>query len=302
MSISNSTFKVAVVQATPILFDSYATLELVDAWVEMAQSDGAALVLFPETFLSGYPRGFQFGAVVGSRSEQGRYEWQAYYESAIEVPGPCTEHLSDLARITNMYIAIGVTERKGGSLYCSLLYFSPSAGLIHVHRKMKPTGTERIVWAEGDGRDLQCLRTHLGRIGGLICWENYMPLARMHLYEQQIQLYLAPTADARPTWVASMQHIACEGRCFVLSSNQFMRKADYPAEFQYTLHHLPDPICNGGSVIVSPLGEILAGPLWGEEGLLTAEIDLSATIRAKLDFDAVGHYGFRVTNISSDAS
>jgi nitrilase len=290
MPNSNTNIKVAVVQATPVLFNIKATLQVVWHWVEKAAGQGAQLVLFPETFVSGYPRGFSFGAVVGSRTAKGREEWQTYFESAIDVPGPYTEQLGAIAQKAKVWLVIGVTERSGGSLYCTMLYFAPSGELVHWHRKLKPTGTERVIWGEGKGDDLEVLDTPLGRMGGLICWENYMPLARMVLYEQQVQLYLAPTADARPTWVASMQHIACEGRCFVLASNQFVRKEDYPEQYRYVLDDFPDPICRGGSVIVSPLGEVMAGPLWDEQGMLLAELDLGETIRGKLDFDVTGHY------------
>ncbi|MEL7340493.1 MAG: nitrilase-related carbon-nitrogen hydrolase, partial [Bacteroidota bacterium] len=156
--------------------------------------------------------------------------------------------------------------------------------------KLKPTAAERIIWGEGKGDDLQVVDTELGRLGGLICWENYMPLARMSLYQQDIELYLAPTADQRDRWQSSMQHIALEGRCFVFSANQFVRKSDYPSEFQAELADQPEIMSRGGSVIFSPLGERLAGPLWDEEGLLLAEIEPQLLSQAKLDFDVVGHY------------
>lgn len=284
--------KVAVVQAAPVLFDKKACMEKAERLTMEAAQTGAKLVLFPEAFIPAYPRGMSFGTVVGSRQDWGREHWQIYWENALEVPGQDVAALGRIAGKGEVYLIIGVVERdeKHGTLYCSILYFAPDGSLLHRHRKLKPTGTERLIWGEGDGSDLQVLATPIGRMGGLICWENYMPLARMALYQQNVQLYLAPTADQRDTWQGSMQHIACEGRCFVLSCNQFVKKDMYPPVFQADLGSAPDLMCRGGSVIISPLGEVIAGPLWDQEGILYAELDLLACARAKLDFDVVGHY------------
>lgn len=284
--------KVAVVQAGSVLFDKAACIEKVEKMTAEAAEAGAHLVLFPEAFIPAYPRGMSFGTVVGSREGWGRDHWQIYWENAVEMPGEDVESLGAIAREKAVYLVIGVVERDTthGTLYCSMLYFAPDGILLHRHRKLKPTGTERLVWGEGDGKDLQVLNTPLGRLGGLICWENYMPLARMALYQQNIQLYVAPTADQRDTWQASMRHIACEGRCFVLSCNQYVQKDGYPTAFQADLANAPEIMSRGGSVIISPLGEIIAGPLWDEEGILYAELDVRACARAKLDFDVVGHY------------
>ena len=179
-----------------------------------------------------------------------------------------------------------------GTLYCSLLYFGPDGRLLGVHRKLKPTGSERLIWGEGDGSTLNVYETTVGRIGGLICWENYMPLARMALYSQGVEVYLAPTADSRDTWQATLRHIACEGRCFVLGCNQYVTKDLYPADLEgvQDLEGQPEVMCRGGSVIISPLGEVLAGPLYDREGILLAELDLAEVVRARFDFDVVGHY------------
>jgi nitrilase len=179
-----------------------------------------------------------------------------------------------------------------GTLYCTTLYFGPDGRLLGKHRKLKPTGAERLIWGEGDGSTLTVLATPHGKVGGLICWENYMPLARMAMYAQGVEIYLAPTADSRDTWQATMQHIACEGRCFVLGCNQFVTPEMYPAEL-LALDNVAEPqalACRGGSVIVSPLGEVLAGPLYDQEGILCADLDLAEVARGKLDFDVVGHY------------
>ncbi|MCB9080573.1 MAG: carbon-nitrogen hydrolase family protein [Lewinellaceae bacterium] len=281
--------RVAVVQAAPYLFDLDRSLQILEQNLAQAAAGGAQLVVFPESFLPGYPRGLTFGAVIGSRSEAGREEWLAYVNSSVEVPGPVTDRLASLAQQYQVWLAVGVTERTAnhGTLYCSLLYFSPEGLLAGRHRKLKPTASERIVWGEGAGDDLHVHATPLGNLGGLICWENYMPLARYALYEQGIEIYLAPTADQRETWLATLQHIACEGRCYVLGCNQWVRPEHYPEAY---LAALPDPVCRGGSVIVDPLGRIVAGPLWDEPGILFAEIDRNSLTKSRLDFDAIGHY------------
>jgi nitrilase len=234
--------------------------------------------------------------VVGSRTPEGRRTWQRYLENAVEIPGPTTERLGQAARETGVYLAMGVVERdsrySGGTLYCTTLYFGPDGRILGKHRKLKPTGAERLVWGEGDGSTLTVLETPLGRIGGLICWENYMPLARMALYAEGVELYLAPTADSRESWQATLRHIACEGRCFVLGCNQYVTKSMYPTDLPgiEELERQPEVMCRGGSAIVSPLGELLAGPLYDSEGILLAELDLGEIERSKVDFDVTGHY------------
>lgn len=288
--------KAAVVQAAPVLFDREATVEKVCRLTVDAATQGAQLILFPEAFIPAYPRGLSFGSVIGSRSTAGRRIWQSYWANAVDVPGPTTKILGAAARDANVYLAIGVVERDNqfsrGTLYCTLLCFGPDGRLLGKHRKLKPTGSERLVWGEGDGSTLTVLETELGRIGGLICWENYMPLARMALYGKGVEIYLAPTADARDTWQATIRHIACEGRCFVLGCNQFMTKTMYPSDLDglEELADQPEVMCRGGSAIISPLGKVLAGPLYDQEGTLFADLDLAKVARAKFDFDVVGHY------------
>jgi len=288
--------RVAVVQASPILFDREATVEKVCHLTHEAAAQGAKLILFPEAFIPAYPRGLTFGTVVGRRSSAGRRIFQRYWENSVDVPGHDTEALGKAAREESVYLAIGVIERdtqtSRGTLFCTLLYFGPDGQLLGLHRKLKPTGAERLIWGEGDGSTLTALDTELGKIGGLICWENYMPLARMAMYNKGVELYLAPTADARDTWQATLRHIACEGRCFVLGCNQFVTKEMYPADLEglEELEGLPDIICRGGSAIISPLGKVLAGPLLDGEGTLFADLNLSLIARSKFDFDVVGHY------------
>lgn len=289
-------FKVAVVQAAPVFFNREATIEKTCTLILEAAAQDAKLILFPEAFIPAYPRGLSFGTVVGNRSAAGRRTWQRYWANAVDVSGPAIETLGEAARQAGVYLAIGVIERDNqfsqGTLYCTLLYFGPDGQLLGKHRKLKPTGAERLIWGEGDGSTLTVIETELGKIGGLICWENYMPLARMAMYSKGVELYLAPTADARDTWQATLRHIACEGRCFVLGCNQFLTKDMYPSDLEVLdeLDEQPDVMCRGGSVIISPFGEVLAGPLFDQEGMLFAELDLSEVVRAKFDFDVVGHY------------
>ncbi|MCP1382894.1 carbon-nitrogen hydrolase family protein [Runella salmonicolor] len=284
--------KVGVVQATPALFDIEKTVQLVIEWIEKGAAAGCELLLFPESFIPCYPRGLDFDSIVGRRTEKSRNQWLEYWENSLETSSHYVAQIGEAIRKADIFVALGVTEREsiGGSLHCALLYFDKHGNLIGKHRKLKPTGLERYIWAESDGSTLVSFDTEIGKIGGLICWENYMPLARMSMYQRGIEIYLAPTADSRESWQSTMQHIALEGRCFVLACNQFIQKSDYPEHFQADLTHEPEIMSSGGSVIISPLGEVLAGPLWNEEGLLTAELDFSVLAKSKLDFDVVGHY------------
>lgn len=284
--------KVGVVQATPALFDVEKTVQLVIEWIEKGAAAGCELLLFPESFIPCYPRGLDFDSIVGRRTEKSRNQWLEYWENSLETSSHYVAQIGEAIRKADIFVALGVTEREsiGGSLHCTLLYFDKHGNLIGKHRKLKPTGLERYIWAESDGSTLVSFDTEIGKIGGLICWENYMPLARMSMYQRGVEIYLAPTADSRESWQSTMQHIALEGRCFVLACNQFVQKFDYPEHFQADLTHEPEIMSSGGSVIISPLGEVLAGPLWNEEGLLTAELDFSVLAKSKLDFDVVGHY------------
>lgn len=289
--------KVAVVQAASVFLDRAASLQkMIDLATEAADND-AQLVLFPEAFIPGYPRGFSFGATVGNRSREGRAFFRRYADSAVAGPGPDTMLLSETAEDLGIHLAVGLVEKDAahpGTLYCSLALFDDHGELLNLHRKIKPTASERLIWGEGDGTSLRAVPTAFGKIGGLICWENYMPLARTTLYSQGIEIYLAPTADARESWQSTIRHIALEGRCFVLSANQFVTKADYPTnlgkEAMRDLEEADDPLCRGGSAIIGPLGDYLAGPLWDEEGILYATLDPGELTEARFDFDVDGHY------------
>ena len=288
--------RAAVVQAAPCLFDRQATTDKACRLIAEAAAAGARLIVFPESLIPAYPRGLSFGVVVGSRSPAGRLTWERYWDNSVEVPSPTVDAIGAAAREAEAYVVMGVTEREtrgaAATLYCSMLYFGPDGSLLGRHRKLKPTAAERLIWGEDDGSTLTVLSTPYGRMGGLICWENYMPLARAALYQKGLDIYLAPTADSRETWQATLRHIACESRCYVLGCNQFVTKAMYPADLPGVeeLATLPEIMSRGGSAILSPLGDVLAGPLWDQEGMLLADLDPSEVTRARFDFDVTGHY------------
>ena len=302
---TSATVRVAVVQASAVPFDRDATVDKVCAMTAEAAAAGAELVLFPEAYVGGYPWGLAFGTAVGGRSDAGRRTWERYWSTAIEVPGPEVDRMAEAARSAGVHLCVGAVERdstySGGTLFCSLLYLGPDGSLMGKHRKLKPTAAERLIWGEGDGSTLTTIETPHGTVGGLICWENYMPLARMAMYAKGVDIYLAPTADARERWQSTLQHIALEGRCFVLGCNQYVRRDMYPddLEIKEELDAWPETLSAGGSAIYGPMGEQLAGPLWNEEGVLTADLDLTAIARSKFDFDVTGHYArpdvFRLT-------
>ena len=284
--------RAAVVQAAPVVFSLDATLVKVRALTADAASQGAQLVVFPEAFVSGYPKGLDFGARVGSRTLEGRKMFRRYFESAAELPNP---ELAAIARDHSVYLVIGVIERDGGTLYCTVLFFAPSGEMLGKHRKLMPTAMERLVWGMGDGSTMPVFDTPLGRLGAVICWENYMPLLRMAMYAKGIELYCAPTVDDRDTWARSMQHIAFEGRCFVLSAVQYLERKDCPDDYADTAPVL----IRGGSVIVNPQGVVVAGPHYGSETILIADLDRNEIAEGKFDLDVVGHYArpdvFRLT-------
>lgn len=282
---------VAVVQAAPVAFDRERTLDKLADLAADAARPGAQLVVFPEAFVSAYPRGLDFGAVVGSRSEAGRDDFRRYWESSVDVPGPAVDRMAEVARANAIHLVVGVVERDGGTLYCTVLFFGPSGAYLGKHRKVMPTASERLVWGFGDGSTLPVFDTSVGRVGAVICWENYLPLLRAAMYAKGVEIYCAPTADARDSWLATARHIAVEGRCFVLSSNQFARRRDYPADYRTPFGDDPETlVCRGGSCIVDPFGSVLAGPETAGEAILVAEIDRAQIVRGKYDLDVVGHY------------
>jgi nitrilase len=295
-SAGRRTVRVAVIQAGSVIMDREATTAKACTLIAEAGRHGAKLILLPEAFVPGYPRGLSFGTRVGSRTEAGRRDWLRYWDNSVPVPSPATDALGAAARTAGAYVCAGVIERdsesSGGTLYCTLLYFGPDGALLGKHRKLIPTGAERLIWGQGDGSTLTVVETPFGRVGGLICWENYMPLARTAIYAKGVDIYLAPTADARERWQATLRHIALEGRCFVLGCNQFVTKDMYPKDLACLedLDDVPVVLCEGGSAIIDPLGEYVAGPVYGREEIIVADLDMGRVPASRFDFDPVGHY------------
>lgn len=286
-----ATLKAAVVQAGSYVFDTPRTLEKVRQYCEQAASVRAKLVVFPEAFIGGYAKGIDFGARVGSRSPKGRDDFRRYWEAAIDVPGEFTATLGEIAAKHKFHLVIGVLERQAGTIYCTALFFGPDGSLLGKHRKLMPTASERLVWGFGDGSTMPAISTPFGTLGAAICWENYMPLFRTAMYAKGVTLWCAPTVDDRESWQATMRHVALEGRCFVLSACQYLLRSDCPKDYHPIQGDAAGTVLiSGGSVIISPLGTVLAGPLRGGEGVLAAELDLGDVPRGKFDFDVVGHY------------
>jgi nitrilase len=282
---------VAVVQGGSVLFDTGRTLAKAEAFIREAAEGGAELIVLPEGFLGGYPKGLDFDITVGARTPAGRELFRRYFESAVSLPGPEIDALASLAAELGVDLVLGVIERDGSTLYCSSVFITRDGGHVATHRKLMPTAAERYLWGQGDGSTLATVTTPYGTVGSAICWENYMPLFRTAMYAKGLELWCAPTVDEREVWGATMTHIALEGRCFVLSACQYLVRADLPDDVSPVQGDDPDTVLiGGGSMIVSPLGEVLAGPLRGGEGVLLAEIDLDEIARARFDFDVVGHY------------
>jgi len=291
MAMKETNVRVAVVQAGAVPFDSDASVDKAVRLIGEAASKGAKVILFPEAFIGGYPKGLNFGLVVGARDPVGREEFRLYLDAAIVVPGPHTQRLGDAAAAHGCYVIMGVIEREGGTCYCTVLFFAPDGSMLGKHRKLMPTAMERMIWGFGDGSTLTAVDSPYGRIGSVICWENYMPMIRMAMYAKRVALYCAPTADDRETWLPSMQHIALEGRCFVLTACQFIRKKEFPDSVRLSLGDSPDAVLmRGGSAVVSPFGKVLAGPNFEGETILTADLDLNDIERGMFDFDVTGHY------------
>ncbi|CAD5220545.1 unnamed protein product [Bursaphelenchus xylophilus] len=286
--------RVAVVQDGTVIYNTQKTIEKVREITQKAAADGAELVLFPEAFIGGYIKGETFGIKMGMRSEDGRDEFKKYYNSAIEYKGPESEELAAIAAENGVILVIGVVEKEGGTLYCSVFYYSEAGKHLGKHRKLIPTALERCVWGQGDGSTIEVIDTKLGKISAAICWENYMPLLRFSLYKDGVQIYLAPTVDDRDVWLPTMTTIALEGRCFVVSSCQFLTASDFPED--HPSYEPPNGdgtskvLIRGGSCVVSPLGKALVQPVFNKATVHIVDLDLDEIIRGKFDLDTVGHY------------
>jgi len=285
---------VACVQAEPVVLDREGTLDKLAALTAEAAGKGAELVVFPETFVSAYPSSVWAKALAGWADPRAKAAFAELVRSAVEIPGTAADRLGEIARANSVWLVTGVNEldpARNGTVYNALLYHAPDGSLALKHRKLVPTNHERLVWGQGDGGGLRAIETSLGRIGGLICWENYMPLARFSLYESGVEIYFAPTADDADEWQSTLVHIARESRAFVVAPSHFQRASAYPDDFPLReLLEGHDVIGRGGSAILAPDGSYLAGPLYGEEGILYAELDPARLHEERQRFDPAGHY------------
>lgn len=286
--------KIAVVQAAPILFNKDACVKKTVSMIGEAAGNHVELIVFSELFVPGYPYGMTFGFTVGSRNEDGRKDWKLYYDNSIVVPGEETEQIGAAAKAAHAYVSIGVSERDAvsGTLYNSNLIFSPEGELVSVHRKLKPTGTERVVWGDADRGFFPVVETPWGVMGDLICWESYMPLARAALYEKGVTLYISSNTNDNPEWQATIQHIALEGRCYLINCDMYFTKETYPSDLHSKgeLDQLPHIVCRGGSCIVDPYGHYETIPVWDKEEIIYADLDMEKVSMSRMEFDVCGHY------------
>jgi len=286
------TCKIALVQAEPVMFDKKASLDKALAYIDEA-SGKANLIVFPELFIPGYPIGLNFGFSMGKRTETGRKDWMRYYDASVVVGDDEFKQLADAAVRTAAYISIGFSERDAvtGTLYNSNAIFEPD-GTYKVHRKLKPTGSERVVWGDANKDYFPITETPWGPIGSLICWESYMPLARVALYQKGITIYISPNTNDNPEWQASIQHIAIEGKCYFVNSDMIVRKSSYPVGLneQQAIDEQPAIGCRGGSCIIDPYGHYVTEPVWDVETIIYADLDMTLPAACKMEHDAVGHY------------
>ena len=294
--VVRSSVTVACIQVEPVILDRDATIEKLATVAGEAAAHGAKLLVFPEAFIPAYPSSVWARALAGWEEPGAREAFALLARESLEVPSEAADRLGEIAAAHEVWLVTGVTERdpsRPGTLYNTLLYHAPDGSLALKHRKLVPTNHERLVWGQGDGGGLRAIETDLGRIGGLICWENYMPLARFALYESGVEIYVASTADDGEAWQSTLIHIARESRTFVISPSHFQRAASYPAEFP--LRAMldgtgTDVIGRGGSAILAPDGSYLAGPAYDEEAILYAELDPAVLDAARQRFDPAGHY------------
>lgn len=288
-----STCKIALVQAEPVMFDKGASLEKALRYIHEAAERKPDLIVFPELFIPGYPVGLNFGFSMGKRTEDGRADWKRYYDASVVAGETEFRQLADAAKETGAYISIGFSERDAviGTLYNSNVIFAPD-GSYKVHRKLKPTGSERLVWGDANRDYFPVTETPWGPIGSLICWESYMPLARVALYQKGITIYISPNTNDNPEWQATIQHIAIEGKCFFVNADMIITRGSYPADLHESgaAAKLPEMVCRGGSCVIDPYGHYVTEPVWDEETIIYADLDMNLTAACKMEHDAVGHY------------
>ena len=287
------TCKLAVVQAAPVMFDKTACIEKALKLINECTANGAELIVFPELFIPGYPYGMTFGFRVGSRNADDRKDWKVYYDNSILANGPEMQQLIEKAKEQGIYLSIGYSERDAvtGTLYNSNMMIAPDGTAMN-HRKLKPTGSERVVWGDADRDYFPVMETPWGPMGNLICWESYMPLARVALYQKGISLYISPNTNDNPEWQDTIRHIAIEGHCYFINCDMFFTRADYPktASADEEIAKLPEIACRGGSCVVDPFGHVVSDTIWDQEGIIYAELDMQKVPASKMEHDVCGHY------------
>ena len=285
--------KIALVQAEPVLFDKEASLAKALDYIEESASQNPDVIVFPELFIPGYPIGMDFGFSMGKRTEAGRSDWKRYYDASVVAGDAEFQALADAARKTDAYISLGFSERDAvsGTLYNSNVIFEPD-GTYRVHRKLKPTGSERMVWGDADKGYFPVTQTPWGPIGALICWESYMPLARVALYQKGITIYISPNTNDNPEWQDTIKHIAIEGHCFFINADMVFTKEMYPKDLHcpQEIEKLGDIPCRGGSCVVDPFGHYVTQPVWDKEDIIYADLDMQQAIASRMEFDGVGPY------------
>lgn len=289
------TCRIAVVQMQPTIFDrDTCASRMVETIDRVSRERPSDLIVFPELAIPGYPHGLTFGFVTGARRPAGQLDWKRYYDGSVLVDGPEVGTIAEAARRTSSWVSVGISERDAtsGTLYNSNVVIDPEGRVDAVHRKLKPTGLERVVWGDAQDHYFPTSDTPWGPMGTLICWESYMPLARVALYQRGVTIYLAPNTNCNPEWQATLRHIALEGRCFVVNCAPYVERADYPADLAEPeeVEALDEVVYTGGSCVVDPYGHYAAGPLWDEPGVIYAELDLQQVAASKWEFDPVGHY------------
>ncbi len=285
--------KIALVQAEPVLFNKKESLEKALKYIDESSINAPDIIVFPELFIPGYPVGMNFGFSMGKRTEAGREDWKRYYDASIVAGGAEFKELGEAAKKARAYISIGFSERDliSGTLYNSNAIFEPD-GSYKVHRKLKPTGSERMVWGDANKDYFPITETPWGPMGSLICWESYMPLARVALYQKGITIYISPNTNDNPEWQATIQHIAIEGKCYFINADMIIRKNSYPSDLKEneSVEKLPEMVCRGGSCILDPYGHYVTEPLWDKEGIIFAELDMELPAACKMEHDPIGHY------------
>ena len=285
--------RIAVVQATPVMFDKEKCLQKALELIDRCAAAKAELIVFPELFIPGYPYGMTYGFTVGSRKENGRKDWKTYYDNSILADGEEMKALIASAVSHQVYVSIGYSERDAvtGTLYNSNMMIAPDGTALN-HRKVKPTGSERVVWGDADRDFFPVMETPWGPMGNLICWESYMPLARVALYQKGITIYISPNTNDNEEWQNTIRHIAIEGHCYFVNCDMFFTKKDYPQTESAgaEIAALPDVVCRGGSCVIGPNGHAVSDTVWDEEGIIYATLDMQKVPASRMEHDVCGHY------------